>query len=136
MEKPEWDDDLATYDEAMDDALGGSHQVVNGHGDIAPQGGDNDEPEEADSGKKKRKKKKKKKGADVQQDAGVDVNEMDADVAQWEPDDEEWDGTEGMRKRVLNKYLDDIYKLDFNDIVGSQYGAWTIKPTELTSRAR
>ncbi|KIO33924.1 hypothetical protein M407DRAFT_17191 [Tulasnella calospora MUT 4182] len=119
MEKPEWDDDEAIYEEAMDDAPEGSRhsdQAVNGQGeDTAPQ--HQDKMEEAESGKEKRKKKKKKKGAEVQQDAGVDVNEMDAEVAQPKADDEEWDGTEEMRKRVLKKYLDDIYKLDFNDMV-------------------
>ncbi|KAG8911983.1 hypothetical protein FRC01_005365 [Tulasnella sp. 417] len=121
MEKPEWDDDDAIYGEDLDAAPDESRhddQVVNGHGDdtLLPDG-DQDKTEEAESGKKKRKKKKKKKGVEVQQDAGVDVNEMDAEVAQPEADDEEWDGTEEMRKRVLNKYLDDIYKLDFNDMV-------------------
>ncbi|QRV84027.1 Kri1 family protein [Ceratobasidium sp. AG-Ba] len=29
-----------------------------------------------------------------------------------------WDGTEEMRKRVLDKYMDEVYDLDFNDMVG------------------
>ncbi|KAF7294012.1 Kri1-C domain-containing protein [Mycena kentingensis (nom. inval.)] len=35
-------------------------------------------------------------------------------------DDEEWDGTEEMRKRKLKQWVDEIYALDFNDIVGGQ----------------
>ena len=31
--------------------------------------------------------------------------------------EEEWDGTEEMRKKVLNKYMDEIYGMDFNDVV-------------------
>lgn len=62
-----------------------------------------------------RKKKKKEKGKS--QDDGVDVDAMDADVEQ-EVDDEEWDGTEEMRKRKLDEYMDEIYGLDFNDMVG------------------
>ncbi|KAG8919491.1 hypothetical protein FRC00_011268, partial [Tulasnella sp. 408] len=130
MEKPEWDDDDVIYGEAMDDAPEGSRQsdqVVHGHDDH-PAPLDQDNPEETESGKKKRKKKKKKKGGDVQQDAGVDVNEMDAEVAQPEADDEEWDGTEEMRKRVLNKYLDDVYKLDFNDIVAGMPTRFSYMP--------
>jgi protein KRI1 len=34
-----------------------------------------------------------------------------------EEDEEEWDGTEEMRKRVLEKYMDEMYDLDFNDMV-------------------
>jgi protein KRI1 len=41
---------------------------------------------------------------------------MDADVERVE-DDEEWDGTEEMRKRKLDEHMNDIYGLDFNDMV-------------------
>lgn len=67
--------------------------------------------------KKKEKKKKKKKGAD-EDDAGVDVDAMDADaVPAGGDDDEEWDGTEEMRKRKLDEWMDEVYALDFNDLV-------------------
>jgi protein KRI1 len=46
---------------------------------------------------------------------GVDVNAMDADAER--VDDDEWDGTEEMRKRKLDEYMDEIYGLDFNDMV-------------------
>jgi len=39
------------------------------------------------------------------------VDRMDADV------DEGWDGTEEMRKGMLDQYMDEIYGLDFNDMV-------------------
>lgn len=71
------------------------------------------------NGKKKKKKKRKHDGDD--ENVGVDPDEMDADVeqpAQPEEGEEEWDGTEEMRKRVLDKYMDEIYGLDFNDMVG------------------
>ena len=43
----------------------------------------------------------------------VDVDRMDADV------DGGWDGTEEMRKGMLDQYMDEIYELDFNDMVCS-----------------
>ena len=69
--------------------------------------------------RKKEKKKEKKKARDVDMD-GVDVDEMDADALQdgenkW--DEVEWDGTEDMRKRVLDQYMEELYELEFNDMV-------------------
>ncbi|KAG6886320.1 hypothetical protein C0993_006730 [Termitomyces sp. T159_Od127] len=89
-EKPQWDEDIDIGDIVVDD----------------------EEPTK----QKKKKKKKKAKGED--DDAGVDVADMDADVEAMNVDDEEWDGTEEMRKRVLDKYMDELYGLDFNDLVG------------------
>ncbi|KAL0574812.1 Kinetochore protein Spc24 [Marasmius crinis-equi] len=91
-EKPTWDDDIDI-------------------GDIYVSG----EEQPAESSKKEKKKKKKKKG-EVQED-GVDLDDMDADVEKM-GDDEEWDGTEEMRKRKLDEYMDEIYGLEFNDMVG------------------
>ncbi|CAE6481089.1 hypothetical protein ACGC1H_005199 [Rhizoctonia solani] len=72
---------------------------------------------EAQAGKKK--KRKKRKHDEEGEDAGVDPDEMDAEVEQPEQEDEEeWDGTEEMRKRVLEKYMDEIDNLEFNDMVG------------------
>jgi len=52
-------------------------------------------------------------------EGGVDLDEMDADVQQVRgDDDEEWDGTEEMRKRKLEEYMDEVYGLEFNDMVG------------------
>ena len=59
-------------------------------------------------------KKKKKKESDAVQD-GVEESEMDANVTPIQ--EEEWDGTEEMRKRKLDEYMDEIYGLDFNDMV-------------------
>ncbi|CUA71677.1 Protein kri1 [Schizosaccharomyces pombe 972h-] [Rhizoctonia solani] len=72
---------------------------------------------EAQSGKKK---KKKRKHDEDEEDAGVDPDEMDAEVERpvQEEDEEEWDGTEEMRKRVLEKYMNEIDDLEFNDMVG------------------
>ncbi|KAG6897712.1 hypothetical protein C0992_011922 [Termitomyces sp. T32_za158] len=89
-DKPQWDEDIDIGDILVDD----------------------EEPTK----QKKKKKKKKAKGED--EDIGVDVADMDADVEAMAVDDEEWDGTEEMRKRVLNKYMDEVYGLDFNDLVG------------------
>lgn len=87
-EKPVWDDDIDI-------------------GDIVPA--------ETTSKTKKKKKDKKKKPSDGNED-GVDMDAMDADVERGF-DDEEWDGTEEMRKRVLDKYMDEVYGLEFNDLV-------------------
>jgi protein KRI1 len=92
-EKPQWDDDIDI-------------------GDIVPG-----EPESSSKAEKKKKKKKKKQSED-DNDQGVDIDAMDAEVENM-ANDEEWDGTEEMRKRVLNKYMDELHELDFNDIVGS-----------------
>jgi hypothetical protein len=61
---------------------------------------------------KKKKKKKKEQKEDAEDGYGaVDMDGMDADV------DEGWDGTEEMRQRKLDQYMDEIYELDFNDMV-------------------
>lgn len=70
--------------------------------------------------KKKKKKKKKKGGEDGYEDVGIDVDAMDADVQALKKEigeEEEWDGTEEMRKRKLDEYMEEIYNLDFNDMV-------------------
>lgn len=69
--------------------------------------------------KKKRKKKKKKKEQAGEEGGAVDVDIMDADaeVVFDEGEEEEWDGTEEMRKRVLKRYMDGLDSLDFNDMV-------------------
>jgi protein KRI1 len=90
-EKPHWDDDIDI-------------------GDIAIP----DHPPETTTKSKKKKKKKKKDGDGV--DEGVDVEAMDADV-EHPQDDGEWDGTEEMRKKKLDEYMDEIYGLEFNDMV-------------------
>lgn len=72
-------------------------------------------PEDSSSEKKK---KKKKKNDEPEVEDGVDIDEMDADVVR---DDEEWDGTEEMRKRKLDEYMDELYGLEFNDMVCSHY---------------
>jgi len=46
---------------------------------------------------------------------------MDADVvgiSNASQDDEEWDGTEEMRKRKVAEYMDSVYGMEFNDIIG------------------
>ncbi|KAI0644883.1 KRI1-like family C-terminal-domain-containing protein [Trametes meyenii] len=95
-EKPQWADDIDIDD-------------------IVPPEEDAD-----DGGKKKKKKKKKKKDADedATDEGGVDVDEMDAAIERAPMDEEEWDGTEEMRKRKLEEYMDEVYGLDFNDMVG------------------
>jgi protein KRI1 len=97
--KPNWDDDIDIGDIALPD-----DDAVVFHGN---------------SGKsKKEKKKKKKKKDDEDMDEGaVDIDAMDADAEFRQDDDEDWDGTEEMRKRKLNEYMDEVYGLDFNDIV-------------------
>ncbi|EIW53933.1 Krr1-domain-containing protein [Trametes versicolor FP-101664 SS1] len=94
-EKPQWDDDIDI-------------------GEIIVPEDDNDGD---GASKKKKKKKKKKKGEDDMDEGGVDIADMDADVERAPGDEEEWDGTEEMRKKKLDEYMDEIYGLDFNDVV-------------------
>ncbi|KIJ51364.1 hypothetical protein M422DRAFT_244542 [Sphaerobolus stellatus SS14] len=94
LEKPQWDDDVDI-------------------GDIV----EDQEDDEPASSSNKKKKKKKKKQNDAEMEDGVDIDAMDADELP-AADDEEWDGTEEMRKRKVQEYLDEIYSMDFNDMVG------------------
>ena len=96
--KPKWDDDIDIGDIDLPD-----DDAVAFHEDSRKSNGE------------KKKKKKKKKKDDEDEDGAVDIDAMDAEIQQ---DDEEWDGTEEMRKRKLNEYMDEVYGLDFNDIVG------------------
>jgi protein KRI1 len=100
-EKPTWDDDIDI-------------------GDIIPPQEDDVPHTTASRERKKEKKKEKKKRMKGDNDAGVDVDEMDAeapkeDRSKW--DEVEWDGTEEMRKRVLDQYMSELYELEFNDMV-------------------
>jgi len=66
----------------------------------------------------KSKKKKKKKKGEGEVDVGVDIDDMDADVERVHGgNEEEWDGTEEMRKKKISEYMDEVYGLEFNDIV-------------------
>jgi protein KRI1 len=91
-EKPGWDEDI-DIDDIIPDYQGASQKNT-----------------------KKKKKKKKKTAEDEEGGLGVDVDAMNADVDRL-ADDEEWDGTEEMRKNKLDEYMDEIYGLDFNDMV-------------------
>jgi protein KRI1 len=101
-EKPTWDEDIDV-------------------GDIAPSRGDEVTRTTAAKERKKAKKKERKKRMEHDVDAsGVDLDEMDADApkdsgTKW--DEVEWDGTEEMRKRVLDQYMNELYELEFNDMV-------------------
>jgi hypothetical protein len=45
---------------------------------------------------------------------------MDADLdTSKQEGGEEWDGSEEMRKRKLDEYMEELYKLEFNDLVCS-----------------
>jgi protein KRI1 len=95
-EKPVWGDDVDIGDIPMSPSFVASTSKV----------------------EKKKKKKKKKGGED--EDEGVDIDAMDADVLPAAGDhDEEWDGTEEMRKRKLDEWMQEVYALDFNDIVSA-----------------
>ncbi|KAF9047752.1 KRI1-like family C-terminal-domain-containing protein [Panaeolus papilionaceus] len=126
--KPVWDDDIDIGDIPLvdDDEV----DMPFGMGmDISDDGG----PKANDKKDKKKKKKKKKSGDD---DEGVDIDAMDADVQPTFNDDgeEEWDGTEEMRKRKLNEYMDQIYGMDFNDVVGgmpTRFKYTQVKPDAL-----
>ncbi|KAJ7637613.1 KRI1-like family C-terminal-domain-containing protein [Mycena polygramma] len=93
-EKPTWGEDVDIGDIRMSPSFGPSSSKA----------------------EKKKKKKKNKGGED--EDEGVDIDAMDADAIPAGGDDEEWDGTEEMRKRKLDEWMDEVYGLDFNDLVG------------------
>ena len=104
-EKPTWDDDIDITDI------------------VPPSENEDDNPAEASSSKKKKKKKKQKGSEDDADMGGVDIDEMDAEVERPPAEEEEWDGSEEMRKRALEKYMDELYELEFNDMVGSPSGS-------------
>jgi len=82
-------------------------------------------PSERKSKKQKKKEERRKAKARAEaaetNEAAVDEDAMDADAVQpqqsYLDDDEEWDGTEEMRKRKLAEYMDEVYGLEFNDVV-------------------
>jgi protein KRI1 len=52
----------------------------------------------------------------------VDEDLMDAEVAHsWEAEEAQWDGSEESRKRLMDKYMDEVYGLDFNDMVSGRW---------------
>ena len=91
-EKPEWADDIDISD------------IV---------------PAKTQKRDRKRQRDKTKTDKAWQDDAAVNVEDMDADaeVPHHGNDDEEWDGTEEMRKRKLDQYMEELYELEFNDLV-------------------
>ncbi|PPQ76280.1 hypothetical protein CVT24_009812 [Panaeolus cyanescens] len=123
--KPVWDDDIDIGDIPMvdDDAM----DVSYGMNVLNDEGAGTSKKEE-----KKKKKKKRKKADEDDDDMGVDIDAMDADVKPaFGDDDEEWDGTEEMRKRKLDEYMEQIYALDFNDMVAgmpTRFKYTTVKP--------
>ncbi|KAI6168731.1 KRI1-like family C-terminal-domain-containing protein [Pisolithus thermaeus] len=100
-EKPTWEDDI-DIDDIMPPSGSISKEVLK-------------------KIKKRERKKAKRKGDDSDVDDGVDMDAMDADVDGGdleEADREEWDGTEEMRKRKVDQYMEDVVnRLGFNDIV-------------------
>jgi protein KRI1 len=50
-------------------------------------------------------------------------------------DEVEWDGTEEMRKRVLDQYMEELYELEFNDMVRLLSSLLTYSPTRLVQVA-
>ena len=104
--KPVWEDDIDMGDIPMSED------------DSFPVKSKRESKKEKKKKEKREKKKKKKKGEEGDE-GGVDVDFMDADVEREE--EEEWDGTEEMRKRKLDECMDEIYGLDFNDLVCLSY---------------
>jgi protein KRI1 len=98
--KPTWDDDIDIDD-------------------IDPPSQDDARSSAAKERKKAKKKERKKRMREDEADA-IDVDDMDADApghsgTRW--DEVEWDGTEEMRKHVLDQYMEELYELEFNDMV-------------------
>ena len=95
MEKPQWSDDID-----VDDILSTT---------AGPSGSRSQK-------EKTKKKKKKKRLTDEPAPDGVDVDAMDADAPE-ALDEKEWDGTEEMRRQKVQEYMDEVYGMDFNDMV-------------------
>ena len=96
MEKPVWDDDIDITDIVPDESA---------------------EPQKKLS-KKQKKKERKRLEKLAEQQGAVEEEDMDADVEQpLLEDDEPWDGTEEMRQRKLKEYMDQVYALDFTEMV-------------------
>ena len=92
-EKPTWEDDID-----IDDIV----------------------PPTASSSKKKNKKDRKKRKTANDDDEDYEMGEGDEayeEDGEW--DDEEWDGTEDMRKKKLQEYMDSLFELEFNDVVSA-----------------
>ncbi|KAK0210500.1 Krr1-domain-containing protein [Desarmillaria ectypa] len=111
----DWDPDA--HDAQMEELYGAEEQVENVEKPVWDGDIDIGDIVVSDDEQKSKKKKKKKKKKDVEKEdtGGVNVDAMDADV---EHEDEEWDGTEEMRKKKLDEYMNELYELDFNDMVG------------------
>ncbi|KAH8115288.1 KRI1-like family C-terminal-domain-containing protein [Phellopilus nigrolimitatus] len=92
LEKPTWDDDIDIADIIHEEENEAGPSSLN---------------------KKKKKDKKKRKGGDDDEDDGVDVDIMDADF--------EFANTgisSKLSRKGLGAHMDDVYGLEFNDIVG------------------
>lgn len=70
-------------------------------------------PPVASSSKKKSKKDARKGNAVIDEDGYYEMDEG----GEW--NDEEWDGTEEMRKEKLQEYMDSLLELEFNDVVSA-----------------
>ena len=104
------DDEKPTWDDEIDIA------------DIVPPSRRPDEASHASAAKERKKAKKKERKKRMREDEGsaVDVDDMDADAPTHTgdgSDEVEWDGTDEMRKRVLDQYMEELYELEFNDMV-------------------
>lgn len=108
--KPVWGDDIDLGDISLDDEAGPSSFVSS-------------LPEKKSKKQLKKEARKKAKATAAAAEDGVDIEMMDADALPEEDgnefgeDGDEWDGTEEMRKRKLDEYMNELYGLEFNDIV-------------------
>jgi len=120
-EKPTWDDDFDV-------------------GDIVPPS-EEEQPRVSAAKERKKVKKKEKRKRAREDDVGADVvgvDEMDADAIEeggdrW--DEVEWDGTEEMRKRVLDQYMEELHELEFNDMVAGKPTHFRYIPVAKTAYA-
>jgi protein KRI1 len=94
-EKPRWDDDI-NIDDIL--PLVSSSKKENKKSKRGDKGGKNAGNEDTDYGLGE--------GDEVYEEGG-----------EW--DDEEWDGTEEMRKKKLQEYMDSLLELEFNDMVSA-----------------
>jgi len=119
-DKPTWDDDI-DIDDIIPPTASSSKEKKRNKKDKKR----NKKDKKRNKKDKKRNKKDKKKGkkADVE-DEDYEMGEGDEAGREDEEWDEEWDGTEEMRKKKLQEYMDSLLELEFNDVVSvnnSQY---------------
>lgn len=119
--KPVWDDDIDITDimpqYEKDDAY-----APGGDAYDPSEGGPSGKKTRAERQKEKKQKKKDKKGKErAVEDAQEEVYANGADEVQIDPAELDAIADPQERKRLLDKYMDEYYKLDYEDMVSGKH---------------